>query len=46
MLVATLANVAAHQHSFEAWGIRAADVRISVARQVFSGITGQRAPTR
>jgi AcrR family transcriptional regulator len=44
MLVATLANVAAHQHSFEAWGIRAADVRISVARQTFWGITGQRPP--
>jgi AcrR family transcriptional regulator len=41
-LVATLANVAAHQHSFEAWGIRAADVRISVARQIFWGTTGQR----
>ena len=46
MLVATLANVAAHQHSFEAWGIRAADVRISVARQVFSGITGQKPPAK
>jgi AcrR family transcriptional regulator len=44
MLVATLANVAAHQHSFEAWGIRAADVRISVARQIFWGVTAQRPP--
>jgi AcrR family transcriptional regulator len=46
MLVATLANVAAHQHSFDAWGIRAAELRISVARQIFSGITGQRPPAR
>jgi AcrR family transcriptional regulator len=46
MLVATLANVAAHQHSFEAWGIRAVDVRISVARQIFWGTTGQKPPTR
>jgi AcrR family transcriptional regulator len=46
MLVATLANVAAHQHSFEAWGIRAGDVRISVARQIFWGTTGQKPPTR
>jgi AcrR family transcriptional regulator len=45
MLVATLANVAAHQHSFEAWGIRAADVRISVARQIFWGVTAQRPPS-
>jgi AcrR family transcriptional regulator len=44
MLVATLANVAAHQHSFEAWGIRAPDVRISVARQIFWGVTAQRPP--
>jgi AcrR family transcriptional regulator len=44
-LVATLANVAAHQHSFEAWGIRAADVRISVARQIFWGVTAQRPPS-
>jgi AcrR family transcriptional regulator len=45
MLVATLANVAAHQHSFEAWGIQAADVRISVARQIFWGVTAQRPPS-
>ncbi len=45
MLVATLANVAAHQHSFVAWGIGAADVRISVARQIFWGTTGQRPPS-
>jgi AcrR family transcriptional regulator len=46
MLVATLANVAAHQHSFESWGIHSPDVRISVARQIFWGTTGQRPPVR
>jgi AcrR family transcriptional regulator len=46
MLVATLANVAAHQHSFESWGIQSPDVRISVARQIFWGTTGQRPPVR
>jgi AcrR family transcriptional regulator len=45
VLVTTLANVAAHHIGFEFWGIRTADVRISVARQVFWGTTGQRPPT-
>jgi hypothetical protein len=44
-LVTTLANVAAHHLGFEFWGIRTADVRISVARQVYWGTTGQRPPT-
>lgn len=44
-LVTTLANVAAHHLGFEFWGIRTADVRISVARQVYWGVTGQRPPT-
>jgi AcrR family transcriptional regulator len=44
-LVTTLANVAAHHYGFEFWGIRTADVRISVARQVYWGTTGQRPPT-
>jgi hypothetical protein len=43
-LVTTLANVAAHHYGFEFWGIRTADVRISVARQVYWGTTGQRPP--
>jgi AcrR family transcriptional regulator len=44
-LVTTLANVAAHHTGFEFWGIHTADVRISVARQVYWGTTGQRPPT-
>jgi AcrR family transcriptional regulator len=44
-LVTTLANVAAHHLGFEFWGIRTADVRISVARQVYWGTTGQRPPS-
>jgi len=44
VLVTTLANTAAHHYGFEFWGIRTADVRISVARQVFWGATGQKPP--
>ena len=44
-LVTMLANVAAHHVGFEFWGIRTADARISVARQVYWGTTGQRPPT-
>ena len=44
-LVTMLANVAAHHLGFEFWGIRTADARISVARQVYWGTTGQRPPT-
>jgi AcrR family transcriptional regulator len=43
-LVTTLANVAAHRHGFEYWGIHISDVRVSVARQVYWGATGQRPP--
>ena len=44
VLVAMLAHVAAHRYGFEFWGIRTTDVRISVARQVYWGATGQRPP--
>jgi AcrR family transcriptional regulator len=44
-LVTTLANVAAHHRGFEHWGIHTADVRVSVARQVYWGTTGQRPPS-
>jgi AcrR family transcriptional regulator len=40
VLVSMLAHVAAHQYGFEFWGIRTADVRISLARQVSWGVTG------
>jgi AcrR family transcriptional regulator len=45
VLVTTLANVAAHHIGFEFWGIHTSDVRISVARQVYWGTTGQRPPS-
>ena len=40
ILVSMLAHTAAHQYGFEFWGIRTADVRTSMARQVSWGITG------
>ena len=43
-LVTTLANTAAHHHGFEFWGIGTTDVRVSVARLVYWGATGQRPP--
>jgi AcrR family transcriptional regulator len=45
VLVTMLANVAAHHFGFEHWGIHTPDVRISVARHVYWGVTGQRPPT-
>ncbi|MGQ0831630.1 MAG: TetR family transcriptional regulator [Microthrixaceae bacterium] len=40
ILVSMLAHVAAHQYGFEFWGIRTADLRASMARQVSWGVTG------
>ena len=40
VLVSMLAHVAAHQYGFEFWGIRTADVRVSLARQISWGVTG------
>ena len=45
ILVAMLAHVAQHQYGFEFWGIRTADIRDAMARQVYWGITGQKPPT-
>jgi AcrR family transcriptional regulator len=45
VLVTMLANVAAHHLGFEHWGIHTPDVRISVARHVHWGVTGQRPPS-
>jgi AcrR family transcriptional regulator len=42
VLVSMLAHVAAHQYGFEFWGIRTKDLRDSMARQVFWGVTGQK----
>jgi AcrR family transcriptional regulator len=40
ILVSMLAHTAAHQYGFEFWGIRTADVREAMARQVSWGVTG------
>ncbi len=39
-LVSMLAHVAAHRYGFEFWGIRTADLRLSMARQLYWGVTG------
>jgi AcrR family transcriptional regulator len=44
VLVAMLAHVAAHQYGFEFWGIRTADIRASLARQIAWGVTGTKPP--
>jgi len=40
ILVSMLAHTAAHQYGFEFWGIRTAQLRESMARQVSWGVTG------
>lgn len=40
ILVAMLAHTAAHVYGFEFWGIRTAQLRASMARQVSWGVTG------
>jgi AcrR family transcriptional regulator len=44
VLVSMLAHVAAHRYGFEAWGIRTADVRLSMARTIYFDVTGSRPP--
>ncbi len=44
-MVAMLAHVAQHRYGFEFWGIRTADVRISMARQLYWAMTGQKPPS-
>jgi AcrR family transcriptional regulator len=44
ILVSMLAHVAAHRYGFEAWGIRTADVRLSMARTIYFDVTGARPP--
>jgi len=41
-LVSMLAHVAAHQSGFETWDIAVADLRESMARLVYGGVTGRR----
>jgi AcrR family transcriptional regulator len=43
-LVAMLSQVAKHRFGFEFWGIKTAEAREAMARQVFWGITGQKPP--
>ncbi len=40
ILVSMLAHTAAHQYGFEFWGIRTANLREAMARQVSWGVTG------
>jgi AcrR family transcriptional regulator len=40
VLVSMLAHTAAHQYGFEFWGIRTADLRATMARQVSWGVSG------
>jgi AcrR family transcriptional regulator len=44
VLVAMLAQVAAHRFGFEFWGMRTADLRTSMARILYSSVTGQKPP--
>jgi AcrR family transcriptional regulator len=43
-LVTMLASVAAYRYGFEFWGIRTADTRTAMARQLYWGVTGQKPP--
>jgi len=45
VLVSMLAHVAAHRYGMEAWGIRTADVRLSMARTIYFDVTGAKPPT-
>ncbi len=44
VVVAMLANVASHRYGFEFWGIRTGDTVRSMARIVYSTVTGQKPP--
>lgn len=44
-LVSMLVHVAAHRYGYEFWGIRLDDVRRSVARILYTSVTGRRPPT-
>jgi AcrR family transcriptional regulator len=45
VLVSMLAHVAAHRYGFEFWGIRTDDLRRTMARIVYTTITGQKPPS-
>jgi AcrR family transcriptional regulator len=42
-LVSMLAHVAQHRYGFEFWGIRTGDIRASLARILYTGVTGREA---
>jgi AcrR family transcriptional regulator len=44
VLVSMLAHVAAHRYGFEFWGIRTDDTKRSMARIVYTTVTGQKPP--
>lgn len=43
-LVSMLAHVASHRYGYEFWGIRTDAMRTSLARIVYTGVTGRRPP--
>ena len=46
VLIGMLAQVAGHQGGFEAWQISFADVRESMIRLIYWGVTGPKIPAR
>ncbi|MCU0270027.1 MAG: TetR/AcrR family transcriptional regulator [Acidimicrobiales bacterium] len=44
VLVSMLAHVAAHRYGFEFWGIRSEDTTRTMARIIFTTVTGQKPP--
>lgn len=44
VVVSMLAHVSDHQMGFEFWGIKTKDLRVSMARQVYWMVTGQKPP--
>lgn len=45
VVVSMLAHVSDHQMGFEFWGIKTKDLQVSMARQVYWTITGQKPPS-
>jgi AcrR family transcriptional regulator len=45
VLVSMLAHVAAHRYGFEFWGIRTDDLQRSMARILYTTVTGQKPPS-
>ena len=44
VLVAMLAHVSNHRFGFESWGVRTADLRTSMARIIYTAVTGRKPP--